>query len=543
MDRSLSENLERGRNAHARAAWAEAYEAFAQAEALGALTVDDLQRFADSAGLVGRDDDLLRLLERMWQAHSDAGDCPRAARAAFWLGMRLFALGEPGRGAGWMARATRILEDSGECVEHGYLLLAAAQRNYVQGDLGASMEPAARAAAIGARFGERDLIVLARQIQGRVLTKTGSLDDGLALLDEALVAATNGELSPLVAGLVYCSGIAACNQAYVVDRAREWTSALTSWCDGQPQLVTFTSACRMHRSEVLLMLGAWNDALGETERVIERGDRRGDADSVGDAFYCRGEIRRLRGELREAEKAYRSASELGREPQPGFALLRLAQGQRDAAATAIRRVLGSTPDRLRRARMLPAAIEILLAVGDVDDARGMARELEETAQAHRTPLLAAMGSSALGTVLLADGDAQAMGILREAFDRWHQLGAPYAEAVVRVRIAQACKALGDDDGAVLELDAARTVFERLGAAPDLAIVESLGATRSRTHSLTVRELEVLRLVATGKTNKEIARALFVSERTVDRHVSNIFAKVHVQSRAAATAFAYEHDLV
>jgi DNA-binding CsgD family transcriptional regulator len=193
--------------------------------------------------------------------------------------------------------------------------------------------------------------------------------------------------------------------------------------------------------------------------------------------------------------------------------------------------------------MLPAAIEILLAVGDVDDARGMARELEETAQAHRTPLLAAMGSSALGTVLLADGDAQAMGILREAFDRWHQLGAPYAEAVVRVRIAQACKALGDDDGAVLELDAARTVFERLGAAPDLAIVESLGATRSRTHSLTVRELEVLRLVATGKTNKEIARALFVSERTVDRHVSNIFAKVHVQSRAAATAFAYEHDLV
>ena len=539
----LSENIERGRDAHARAAWAEAYDAFSRADALGPLPVDDLVRFADAAGLIGRDDDLLRLLERIWQAHVDAGDGPRAARAGFWLGMRLFALGEPGRGAGWIARAARILEGSGECVEHGYLLLSAALRNFMQGDLGAAGEAAARAAEIGARFGERDLIVLARQIQGRVLTKTGSLDDGLALLDETLVAATNGELSPLVAGLVYCTGIATCNQAYVVDRAREWTTALTSWCDLQPQLVTFTSACRMHRSQVLLMLGAWDDALDETERVIARQDQRGDTQSVAEAFYCRGEIERLRGELREAEKAYRSASELGREPQPGFALLRLAQGQRDAAANAIRRVLSSTTDRLPRARLLPVAIEILLAVGEVEDARGMARELEGTAQAHRTLLLAAMAASARGTVLLADGDPQAVTVLREAFDRWHQLGAPYTEAVVRVQIAMACKALGDDDGAVLELDAARAAFERLGAAPDLALVEGLTLPRSRTHSLTVRELEVLRLVATGKTNKEIARALFVSERTVDRHVSNIFAKVHVQSRAAATAFAYEHDLV
>jgi ATP/maltotriose-dependent transcriptional regulator MalT len=299
----------------------------------------------------------------------------------------------------------------------------------------------------------------------------------------------------------------------------------------------------MHRSEVLLTLGAWNDALDETERVIERPDRRGDTQAVADAFYCKGEIQRLRGDWKEAEKAYRSASELGREPQPGFALLRLAQGQSDAAATAIRRVLSSTLDRLRRARMLSAAIEILLAVGDVEQARGMARELEETSQAHRTVLLLAMAASARGSVMLAEGNPQAIAILREAFDRWHELGAPYAEAVVRVGIARACKAHGDDDGAVLELDAARAVFERLGAAPDLAIVDGLTAPGASTHSLTVRELEVLRLVATGKTNKEIARALFVSERTVDRHVSNIFAKVHVQSRAAATAFAYEHDLV
>jgi DNA-binding NarL/FixJ family response regulator len=539
----LAEHIERGRDAHARAAWAEAYESFSRAEALGPLQVDDLGRFADAAGLVGRDDDLLRLLERMWQAHVDAGDGPRAARAAFWLGMRLFALGEPGRGAGWIARAARILEESGECVEHGYLALSGALRNFMQGDLGAARDAAARAAEIGARFGELDLIVLARQIHGRVLTRTGFLDEGLALLDETLVAATTGELSPLVAGLVYCTGIATCNQAYVVDRAREWTTALTSWCDLQPQLVTFTSDCRMHRSEVLLTLGAWDEALDETTRVIERQGGRGDRQAVADAYYCRAELLRLRGELREAEKTYRSASELGREPQPGYALLRLAQGERDAAATAIRRVASSTPDRLRRARLLPAAIDILLAAGEVDEARRIADELEETAQTHRTVLLAAMAASARGAVLLADGDAHAIAILREAFERWHELRAPYAEAIVRVQIAKACKALGDDDGAVLELDAARAVFERLGAAPDLALVEAFAAPRAPTHSLTTRELEVLRLVATGKTNKEIARALFVSERTVDRHVSNIFAKVHVQSRAAATAFAYEHDLV
>jgi DNA-binding NarL/FixJ family response regulator len=543
MDRSnaTTGHIERARAAHARAAWADAFEAFGLADAQSPLPVDDLYRYADAAGLVGRDDDLLRLLERLWHAHSDAGDRPRAARAAFWLGMRLFALGEPGRGAGWLARAGGMLEGTQECVEHGYLMLPVAQRHLFQGELSAARDVSARAAETGVRFADRDLVIFARQMQGRALTRMGSLDEGLAFLDEALVAATTGELSPLVTGLVYCSAIATCNQAYVVERAREWTTALAHWCDEQPQLVTFTSSCRMHRSEVLLTLGAWDEALDETNRVIARQNVRGDDQAVAEAFYHQGEIHRLRGELQDAEAAYQSASRLGREPQPGHALLRHAQGHDEAAVNAIRRVLISTPDRLPRARMLPAAIEILLATGESDEARHLAEELEQTAQIHPTQLLTAMAAAARGSVLLAEGRAQeALAPLREAFDRWHQLGAAYAESRVRVEIAKACRAVGDDDGAALELDAARSVFERLRAAPDLA---RLAVPRRASHSLTARELEVLRLVATGKTNKEIARALFVSERTVDRHVSNIFAKVHVQSRAGATAFAYEHDLL
>jgi DNA-binding CsgD family transcriptional regulator len=352
-----------------------------------------------------------------------------------------------------------------------------------------------------------------------------------------MLAATAGELSPVVTGLIYCSVIAICHQVYALDRAREWTSALAQWCQGQPQLVSFAGACLVHRSEILQLGGGWGEAIEEARRATERISRPMDRAA---ASYQEAEIHRLRGELGGAEEAYRRASQLGREPQPGLALLRLAQGDREAAATAIRRVVAATTDRLERARFLPALVEILLATGDLEEARRGCQELEEIAGWVKSEGLGAMAAHARGALLLAQGDAPAaLDPLRRAFTVWQKLEAPYPAARVRVLLAKACGALGDREGARLELDAAREAFRALGAASDLAALDG----SPRGHGLTARELQVLRLVSSGKTNKAIARELSLSEKTVDRHVSNIFNKLAVSSRAAATAYAYQHKLV
>jgi DNA-binding NarL/FixJ family response regulator len=366
-------------------------------------------------------------------------------------------------------------------------------------------------------------------------------------VDEAMVAATAGELSPIATGLVYCSVIAYCQDLYELRRAREWTDALTQWCAQQPDMVAHTGVCLVHRAEILEVQGAWGDALEEARRARERCARgMVNQRAVGEAIYLEGEVRRLQGELGAAEEAYREASRHGREPQPGLALLRLAQGRDDAAAAAIRRVMGETSDRLKRARLLPGYVEVMLAVGATEEAVTGCRELEEISSGHRSAVLGAMSAGARGAVALAQGDAgDALGALRHARQVWEELEAPYEAARVRVLMGLACRELGDEDTAALELEAARGVFARLGAAPDLARIDSLsvGATSVDAHGLTPRELQVLRFVAAGKTNRAIAAELVLSERTVDRHVSNILTKLGVSSRAGATAYAYEHELV
>lgn len=540
------QDLQRGRAAHARRAWEEAYAALSLADGASPLGSADLERLAWSAGLTGRTRELLELLERLYNAHLEGGHDVKAARAAFWIGFRLFALHEPGRASGWIERSRRLVATAGEdCVEQGYLCLPAAQRSLAAGDWTVAGETAATAARIGDRFGDRDLTAFARNLQGRAQLRLGRVKEGLALIDEAMLAVTSGELTPIITGLVYCMAIAGCQQVYALDRAREWTSALAGWCDAQPQLSTFTGACQVHRAEIRQLAGEWPEAVEEARRVSARSPRGAEPGDVGGAFYQLAEVLRLRGEWAAAEEAYGRASEAGREPQPGLALLRLAQGRRDAAASGIRRALGAASDSLQRARLLPASVEISLDAGRVDEARGACGELEEIAARFDTEVLAAMAAQARGAVLLAEGDADAaLGPLRRAFAGWQQARVPYNAARVRVLMALTCRALGDRDGATLELDAARAVFERLGAAPELGRVESLGVEgTARPHRLTSRELEVLRLVAAGKTNKAMARQLFLSEKTVDRHVSNIFAKIHVSTRAAATAFAYENKLV
>jgi DNA-binding CsgD family transcriptional regulator len=510
------------------------------------LAAEDLDLLAMAAYLVGQDEDYLKALERAYNAHRDTRRRLRAVRCAFWLGFRLLMRGEMGGATGWFSRAQRLLErDARECAERGYLLLPVVEQRLAAGDYEAAYAAAADAAAIGERCGDPDLIACARHQQGRVRLQQAQVEAGLALLDETMVTVTAGELSPLVTGLMYCSVIAACQQVYALDRAREWTAALTRWCEGQPEMVAFAGTCQVHRAEIMQLRGTWPEAIEEARRACAR-SQGVNQQAAAAALYQQAEVHRLKGELAAAEKAYRGASQLGLEPQPGLALLRLVQGRSDAAVTAIRRVANTTVNRLKRMGLLPAYIEIMLAAGNLQDARNACRELEDIAQSFDTGVPNAIAAQARGAVDLAEGDAQAaLDALRRAFEVWQRVQAPYAAARVRVLIGLACRALGDEDGADLEFDAARSIFERLGATPDLARIDSLrkDVASSNNHRLTPREVQVLRLVAAGKTNAAVAAELFLSERTVERHLSNIFTKLDLSTRTAAAAWAYEHGLI
>jgi DNA-binding CsgD family transcriptional regulator len=545
------DELERGRRSYASRAWIDAYRSLSDADQAVSLAAEDLELLATSAYMIGRDDDFVSGLERAHYLFLDGGEALRAVRCAFWLGINLTTRGEMSRATGWFGRAQRLLErEQRDCVERGYLLIPGLLQHVGGEDWEAASDTAAEAAEIGERFGDRDLFALAVHEQGHALIRQGRVEEGLGLLDEAMIAVTAGELSPIVTGLVYCSVIAYCQELYELRRAQEWTAALTRWCAQQPDMVAYTGLCLVHRAEIMQLHGAWRDALEEAERARERFaqgmKRAAGAHREGAAFYRQGEVHRLQGEFTAAEEAYRDASRCGWEPQPGLALLRLAQGSNEAAAAAIRRVLGETTEPLRRARLLLAYVEIMLAVGDTPEARSACRELERISASYGSGMLGAMVAHARGAVDLAEGDAQeSLVTLRHAWQAWQELEAPYEAARVRVLVGLSCRAMGDDESAALELAAAHDVFEQLGAAPDLARVASLlGRTAfGDTHGLTPRELEVLRRVATGETNKAIAAELVLSERTVDRHVSNIFGKLGVSSRAAATAYAYEHQLV
>ncbi|MEZ5123790.1 MAG: LuxR C-terminal-related transcriptional regulator [Solirubrobacterales bacterium] len=539
--------LERGRAYYARQAWPDARDSLLAADRLSPLAADDLELLATAAYMSGREVEYREVLERAHGAHLAAGDALAAVRCAFWIGATLAQKGEMGRAGGWLGRAQRLLEaDDAERVERGYLLLPAVFRQEAAGELESAATTAGEAAAIGERFGDADLFALAAHTRGRLLIGCGHLAQGVNLLDEAMVAVSAGETSPVVCGIVYCGVILACREAHEIRRAQEWTAALSGWCERQPDLVAFTGRCRVHRAEIMQLHGAWPEALQEAQRARERCLEGENPQAAGEACYRQGEIWRLRGELVTAEAAFRDASRYGREPQPGLALLRLAQGRVDAAAAAIRRTLIETAAAGRRIALLPAAVEILLAADAIEEAGAACRELAGFADESPTPMLDALAAGALGAIELTAGAApSALVALRRAWERWQELEAVYEAARVRVRVAEACRALGDEEAAALELAAARETLERLGAATELARIEAFDrpARGVDDHGLTERELEVLRLVATGASNREIATKLVISEHTVARHVQNIFAKLRVSSRTAASAFAFERDLL
>jgi ATP/maltotriose-dependent transcriptional regulator MalT len=535
--------LELGRQAFARRSWREAYERLAAA---GSPEIDDLEHLAVAAYLVGRDEESTRAWEQAHLACLSAGDLDRAARNGFWLALTLALRGEMARSDGWRARGERLIEEAGpSCSARGYLLMAEFLDALMAGDPATAHQRAGGMVEIAHGCGDVDLLAFGLLGSGQSLLAMGDVDRGVRLLDEAMVSVTTGEVGPIAAGIIYCAVIEACADAFDVRRAAEWTEALHDWCASDPDLVPYRGQCMVHRSEVLQARGEWSAALMEAEQASVRL-----ADpfhpALGVARYQEGELHRLRGEFEASAEAYRAAAELGRDPAPGVALLRLAEGDVDSAGIAIRRMLAEGEPR-HRPLVLAAAVEIHLARGDLDEARATSDELAGFADLVDMPLLHAIADGAAGAVLLAEGDpGGALVRLRRAGAAWRTLGIPYDAARARVRVAIACQALGDHAAAELEAGAARATFEHLGARPAIEWMESLaggGDQAGNTLPLTEREMEVLRLIATGRTNREIAAELVISVHTVSRHVQNIFLKLDLSTRAAATAYAYEHHLL
>lgn len=540
-------SLTAARTAFDRRDWVAALDAYAAAEAAGPLDAPDVENLAMAAYLMGRERECTDAWTRAHQRYLEENDAPAAARCAYWLGFTAGNVGDTARSSGWFARGRRVLNDAAcDCPEQGYLQFAAAVRLHMNGDVEAAHAAFVEIAEIGRRFGDATLTALGRLGRARTQINLGRIAEGLPLLDEVLVSITLGEIATALVGVLYCSALDVCHEIFDLRRAQEWTAALTAWCEAQPGLVPYRGQCQVKRAQLMQLRGAWSEALDEVRLARARLSDPPGQRAVGHAHYHEAELHRLRGEFAEAEECYRRAIQAGRTPQPGLALLRLAQGQVDTAVASIRGELAEARDTLRRAALLPAVVDITLAAGDIDTARAAAEELALDADMLGTPVIVATAHQAMGAVLLHDGDAAAaIGPLRQARATWQDLDAPYAAARARVLAGLAARARGDEDGATMELEAARRAFERLGALPDVRATESLlrQAKAGAESELTARELQVLRLIAAGRTNRQIATKLMISEKTVARHVSNIFLKLGLSSRAAATAYAYEHALV
>ncbi|GAA0959608.1 hypothetical protein GCM10009554_73540 [Kribbella koreensis] len=535
----IVDDLELARRAFERRDWAAAYDRLSLVADLGP---DDLLKLATAAFLAGDDDACIRALQRGYQAHVDSGHTLGAVRFAFWLGLVLSTRGEAAVAAGWVARAQRLLADQpDDVVERGYLLIHDFFRYLDQQDFANALRIGSEIADLGRRFGEPDLVAQGLVCQGRLLMYSGQVPEGLALLDEAMVAVAAGELSPIFAGNVYCAMIEACQEVADFGRASAWTTALTRWCDTQPDLVPFTGQCAVHRGQILRLRGAFSEALEEFELARRRYAATNSQGAAGLALSECGDVLRIRGELAAAESCYEQASGFGYEPQPGMALLWLARGRTPAALAAIRRLLAETPDPVHRSRLLPAATEIFVAGDCGDEAEAAAGELTKIAEAFGCTGLRATAAYCAGLVALAADDAgRALPCARLATQLWTGLQAPYEVARARVLVGRAFRILGDEDSATSELTAAGQAFAELGA-----VTESIDRLllRKAAGGLTVRELEVLRLVAAGNSNTEIAQHLVLSDKTVARHLSNIFTKLDVPSRTAAVAYAHAHDLL
>jgi ATP/maltotriose-dependent transcriptional regulator MalT len=442
-----------------------------------------------------------------------------------------------------MNRAQRLLRDEPESAEHGYLLYLEAEIAFAQSDLDKVLAQARELVRMGSRYADANLAAGGALFEGRALVRRGLMDDGMRSLDEAMVAVLSDDLAPEWAGNIYCHLMDVWHELGDIRRAAEWVEATERWLESLPAGMLFNGICRVHRSQVLQIRGAWDQAELEAVRVSTE-LAAVHVQAAAEAHYQVAEIRRLRGDLAGAEHSYERAHENGRDPQPGLALLLLAQGRSEAAAAAIRSALIAESDNaLARVPLRAAQVDIALTTGALERARGACEELEATAAVYPSSGIEATTRSARGALTLAEGHPEAaLPILRDACRRWRETGADYLASRACVLLSRVYEELGDKDAGRRELDAAATVFKRLGAVPDAGVVEGLRQPPVLPRGLTQREAEVLALVATGRSNKDVGSALYISEKTVARHLSNIFAKTGVSTRTEAAAFAFKHGL-
>ncbi|MDV2977192.1 UNVERIFIED_CONTAM: response regulator transcription factor [Actinomycetes bacterium ARC8] len=544
---STETGIDEGRAAFREHRWIDASRSYADADRRGGLPAADLERLATAEILTGNTAAGLETLTRAHEEYLMVGDITGAMRCAVWLGMHLLNLGETARSAGWFARGRTLVDELDEPGPvAGLLLFPAALGKLYGGDAEGALQLFTEAGSVARKFQDRDLAALALLGTGQATLMLGRAEEGLGMFDEAMVAVTAGELSPVPSGIIYCAVIGNCHLAFDLERALQWTVALDRWCRDRPDMVAFSGQCQSHRAELFRLHGAWAEAL--TAAAAAQGlAARGDPQALFGGFYQQGEVERLAGKLDAAEECYRQAARSGWEPQPGLALLLLARGEARQAQSMIRRA-AEVADAATRCHLLPALVEIELAAGDPGAARRGADELETIAGEYPKPMLQAVAGQADGAVRLADGDAAgASQSLRQAWRLWQKLGVPYEAARCRALIGSACRDLGDEASALMDFEAAHAGFLELGAAPAAAWAASLmragaGEGAGTAGPLTPRENEVLRLVASGRGNRAIAAELYLSEKTVARHISNIFLKLGLSSRAAATSYAYEHGL-
>ena len=546
----MTSSLERARQAFALREWAVSCAAFSAAlEEQTPLTAADHEARAVAAYLIGADEVSGKAYDAAYRAALAAAESDAAARCAFWLALSLMLRGQMAQAHGWLARARAVVDDAGfECAASGYLLIPELLGALGSGEPATARDLALQAIEIADRYDDADLHAFGVLGHGQALIGVGDVAAGTVRFDEAMVAVTSGEVGPVTSGIVYCAVVIECLRVYDLSRAAEWTAALSAWCDAQPDLVPYRGQCLVHRSQIHQATGRWREAITTAEaacRLLPDPPH----PALGLAHYQEAELNRLTGDFERAETAYQQASRYGHHPMPGLALLELARGDAASAAAAIRRALHEASDPLGRPALLAAAVDVLPAEGDLAGARVAADELAEAAAVSPSAVLGAMADQAVGAVLVAEGDpARALQHLRPACGTWQRVGVPYETARTSVLLGRACSALGDRTAAALELRNGRDVFADLGARPDLARAEVLlkgvaGATVADAAKLSKREQEVLSHLAAGRTNRQIAAALVISQHTVGRHVENIFTKLGVSSRAAATAYAYEHDLV
>ena len=485
MSQVIGDPLEAGREAARKHAWRDAYRLLREADGAGNLTAGDLESLGEAAWWTGQLDEALALRERAYSAFIQAGDRVPAAVLATSLGMDHLMKGALSVASGWLNRGESILAAEEESAAHAFLALVRGLQAFELGELAVAKEELARASELGARHGDRNVEAMALVFQGTALVMAGEVDAGLALLDEATASAVGGELNPLATGVVYCVTIDSCQALGDCGRAAEWTDAANRWCD-RLDITGFPGACRVHRAQIMRLRGEWPRA---EEQALTACDELRDYNSLVTAagYYEIGEIRRRRGEFAAAEEAFASARELGREPAPGLALLRLAQGKVDAAARALKRELEREDlDPLSRAHRLPAEVEISLAAGEIKRARDAADQLEQIADGfrvgnRRTPALEGAVRLTRGQIQLAERDWNgAAASLRAARDTWSKVGAPYETAQARLLLGLAYRGEGDEDAARDELTSARRGFEQLGAVLDLQrAAELLGEARTQ----------------------------------------------------------------